>query len=211
MLSRRCHYFIFDTMTTLYWKCGCGKVQLELSAEPWSVANCHCHSCVASSMFLDEKYKGEEKHTSAIAKEGGAAVTFFMPNDVTVLTEEDLHLGCLKVGPKGKPARKYVKCCGTQFGVAMKAFWALNRNALYRDREGTQHYVPDQPVGNSMKRFAFDQAKVPEPSASIAPLGEIFTFACVVINPFGQSTKKETMELFEVDASTADEVPITWE
>ena len=54
-------YFHTYTMTMMYWRCGCGKVELEISGEPWSVGNCHCHSCVASSRFLDEKYQGEKR------------------------------------------------------------------------------------------------------------------------------------------------------
>jgi hypothetical protein len=87
---------------TIYWRCGCGKVQLELSAEPWSVGNCHCHSCVASSRFLDEKYKDQENYASSIA-DGGSAGAFFMPNDVKVLTEELPPMGCSRLA---KTARR---------------------------------------------------------------------------------------------------------
>ena len=195
--------------TTLYWRCGCGKVQLELNAEPWNVVNCHCHSCVASSRFLDEKYTNEEKHTSGL-NNGGTSGAFFMPNDVTLLTE-DLPLGCLKVGPKGKAIRKYAKCCGTQFGTVTKAFWGLNLSALYKDKEGAEKYAPEQPLHNAMKKFAFDPDQVTEPSSSIAPLGTILQLVGVVINPLGPSTSKEILEKLEVDPSTVEEVPITWE
>merc|ERR1719183_235801 len=92
----------------MYWRCGCGKVKLEISGEPWSVGNCHCHSCVASSRFLDEKYQGEKNHTSAIAS-GGSSGAFFNPNDVKILTEDLPPMGCLKVGKDGKAVRK-CKC-----------------------------------------------------------------------------------------------------
>jgi len=195
---------------TIYWRCGCGKVQLELSAEPWSVGNCHCHSCVASSRFLDEKYKDQENYASSIA-DGGSAGAFFMPNDVKVLTEELPPLGCLKVGKDGKAVRKYCKCCGTQFGVVMPQMWALNQNLLYSKKEGSEKYVPKMPVNNVMKKFAFSPEEVPEPAFSIAPIRLIISFVSVIINPFGARTEKDVMEKLEVDTSLVEEVPITWE
>merc|ERR1719183_682681 len=194
----------------MYWRCGCGKVELEISGEPWSVGNCHCHSCVASSRFLDEKYQGEKNHTSAIAS-GGSSGAFFNPNDVKILTEELPPMGCLKVGKDGKAVRKYCKCCGTQFGTVMPGFWGLNRNALYTDEEGKEKWIPKKQITNSMMRFSFNPEEVPEPSYSIGPMKTIFGLIVAVINPFGQRTDKEVMKKFDVEASEVEEVPITWE
>ena len=91
-------------MKMMYWRCGCGKVQIEISGEPWSVGNCHCHSCVASSRFIDEKHN-LENHVSGIAS-GGSAGAFFYPNDVKILTEDIPPFGCVKVGKDGRAVRK---------------------------------------------------------------------------------------------------------
>eukprot|EP00579_Thalassiosira_antarctica_P020646 CAMPEP_0201966064 /NCGR_PEP_ID=MMETSP0904-20121228/11177_1 /ASSEMBLY_ACC=CAM_ASM_000553 /TAXON_ID=420261 /ORGANISM="Thalassiosira antarctica, Strain CCMP982" /LENGTH=142 /DNA_ID=CAMNT_0048513251 /DNA_START=65 /DNA_END=493 /DNA_ORIENTATION=+ len=135
---------------------------------------------------------------------------FSCPNDVTLLTE-DLPLGCLKVCPKGKAMRTYINCCGTQFGTVLKAFWGLNLNALYEDKEGAEKCIAEQPLHNAMKKFAFDPDQVTEPSSSIAPLGTILQLVGVMTNLLGQSTNKEISEKLEVDPSTVEEVPITWE
>jgi len=65
---------------------------------------------VASSRFLDEKYKDEANHTSAIADKGSSGA-FFNPNDVKILTQDHPPMGCLKVGKDGKAVRKYCNKC----------------------------------------------------------------------------------------------------
>lgn len=198
-------------MSKLWWKCGCGKVKLELSAQPWNVGNCHCHSCVASARFLDQKYNDDKNHVSQIdSGSGGASGAWFMPNEVTVLTK-DSELGVLKVGPKGKAVRKYAKCCGSQVGVVHKAFWGLSLTMLYEDGGCTKKYVHGEPLANAMAKFAFEPDKIPEPKYSLGPLRTVFKLLYVVVNPFGPSTEKETLDHFDVDPEKADEVPITWE
>lgn len=194
----------------LYWKCGCGKLQLELGADPFSVCSCHCHSCVASSKYLDNKYKGKPNYSSGIVN-GAAAGGFFTPDALLAVSDGELNLGCLRVGPKGKSVRKYAKCCGTQLGVVEKAFIALGLNSLYTNKECTDKYIPREPVVNVMKKYAFDPEKVPEPSYSVAPLLGILKFLAVLINPFGPSTKQEILDKFAVNHTEAEEVPITWE
>ena len=197
-------------MARLYWKCGCGKLQLELDADPFNVSACHCHSCVASSKYLDDKYKDEPNYSSGITN-GAAAGAFFMPDALKTAPGGELIIGCLKVGPKGKSIRKYAKCCGTQLGVVEKAFIVLGLNSLYTNQECTDKYVPREPVVNILKKYAFDPEKVPEPSYSIAPLGRTLKFLSVLITPFGPSTEKEILDKFLVDPAEAEEVPITWE
>lgn len=177
---------------------------------PFNTGCCHCHSCVASAKYLDDKYKDEPTHSSMLVG-GGTALAFFMPNALETVTEGDLDVGCLKVGAKGKAGRLYVKCCGTQLGVVQKAFFTLALNSLYVNEECTNKYTPQTPLVHFMKRYAFDPEKVPEPSYSIAPLGGTLKFLSVLINPFGPSTKKEISEKFEFDPAETEEVPITWE
>lgn len=196
--------------TSLTWKCGCGKLRLKLSGEPWATPNCHCHSCVASSRFIDEKHSDMKDHTTAIV-DGGVAIVFFMPDQVVPSTELSPELfGCVKVGPKGKANRLYAKCCGTQVGAVHPAFWALNRNAVYNE-DGVTKYAPAEAPLNVMTRFAFDPKKVPDPSVSISTAGDIFKFAGVMLNPFGPCVDKEVLKKVAADTQTAEEVPITWE
>ena len=196
--------------TKLYWKCGCGNLQLELGADPFNVVSCHCHSCVASSMYLDKKYKGKPNYSSGIVN-GAASGGFCMPDALLAVSDGELNLGSLRVGPKGKSLRKYAKCCGTQIGVVEKAFITLGLNSLYTNKECTDKYVPREPVANCMKKYAFDPEKVPEPSYSFAPVGAMLKFLAVLINPFGPSTRKDILDKFAVDHAEAEEVPITWE
>lgn len=193
----------------LHWECGCGQAQLKLTTEPWNYSCCHCHSCVASTRFIDEKFKDTENHVTGLS----AAGAFFLPNQVELLTpmESFPSLGCVKVGPNGKAVRLYLQCCGTQLGVVHKAFWALNANCLYADEQGTQPYAPKEPKHHMMKKFAFDPEQVPEPNHSTAPLGVILKFVGILVNPFGPTTGKDLLEKFSVDPSSAEEVPITWE
>eukprot|EP00984_Skeletonema_dohrnii_P010109 scaffold3930_cov138-Skeletonema_dohrnii-CCMP3373.AAC.2 len=93
----------------------------------------------------------------------------------------------------------------------MPQMWALNRNSLYSNKEGSEMYVPKIPVNNVMKKFAFSPEEVPEPAFSIAPIRSIISFVSVIINPFGARTEKDVMEKLEVDTSLVEEVPITWE
>ena len=142
---------------------------------------------------------------------GAAAGGFFRPDALLAVSDGELNLGCLRVGPKGKSVRKYAKCCGTQVGVVEKAFIALGLNSLYTNKECTDKYIPREPVVNVMKKYAFDPEKVPEPSHSVAPLLGILKFLAVLINPFGPSTKQEILDKFAVNHTEAEEVPITWE
>ena len=203
---------------SLYWRCGCGKIQLELTTKPWLVTNCHCHSCVAPSRYLDEKYTTQTQHVSAIS-DGGAALAFFHPNDIkfaTATSKDDdeplVFLSCLKVGEDGKPVRKYCKSCGTLFGIVKSQLCAVNRISLYMDKEGTQRYKPQSTsITNTMKKYAFDPDKVPEPSYYMAPLSICLKFVNAYFNPFGQRADEELLKKFEVDDSAATVVPITWE
>lgn len=187
---------------------------MKLTGEPIVVPNCHCHSCVAASKFIDEKHGDHKDHISGI-DQGGSAGAMFKPNQVEAITELSPELfGCVKVGPKGKSVRKYVKCCGTQFGVAHPAFWGLNRNAMFEnnDDEGTTtKYVPAQAPVNGMKKYAFDPDSVPEPSVNMAKAGDMFKFMGLMLNPFGQRINKDVLATVTLDDDVAEEVPITWE
>ncbi|KAL3907149.1 MAG: hypothetical protein SGILL_008989, partial [Bacillariaceae sp.] len=197
---------------TLYWKCGCGKLQLKIHGEPWSTAVCHCHSCVATCRFIDEKYADVKDHVSGLL-EGGSFGGFFKPNQITLLSEDldDFpELGITKVGPKGKAVRKYVKCCGTRVGAVAKPFWCLNGNCLYEDAAHTKKYAPSRSILHCQKNNSFDPEKVPPQAYGLAPISEILYLLGVLINPFGPSTDPSTLEKFDVDAETADVVPITW-
>jgi hypothetical protein len=195
---------------SLVWKCGCGKTQLKLKGEPWLVVNCCCRSCVASARFLDEKHSKNQDHTSGLV-DGRAPFSFFQPDDLEEVTELSPELfGCLKVGPKGHTNRQYVKCCGTQFGLAMSGFWVLNRNAVY-EQDGTTTYVPVETPVNTMKKYDFNPEAVPEPSSNMMPCGHIFKIMSVVMNPCGASIDKDVIKKMSADPASADEVPITWE
>ena len=198
--------------STLYWKCGCGKLKLKIDGEPFFNAACHCHSCVASSRFLDEKYSSKKDHVSASVEDGSFG-GFFKPDQIEVLAENLPDLGILKVGPKGKAVRKYVECCGTLVGAVEKPFWCLNGSCLYQDAECSKNYEPSssRPIVHCQKSNSFDPSKVPAEAYRLAPFSSIMYLLWVLINPLGPSTDPDTLEKFAVDAEKADVVPITWE
>jgi hypothetical protein len=134
-----------------------------------------------------------------------------MPNKVEEDTELSSELfGCVKVGPKGKPQRQYVKCCGRQFGSAMPPCWALNRNAVY-EQDGTTKYVPVETPVNIMKKYAFNPEEVPESSSNMMSCGDMVKMMSTMMNPFGASVDKAILKKVAADPASADEVPITWE
>eukprot|EP00339_Tiarina_fusa_P019216 CAMPEP_0117046898 /NCGR_PEP_ID=MMETSP0472-20121206/32420_1 /TAXON_ID=693140 ORGANISM="Tiarina fusus, Strain LIS" /NCGR_SAMPLE_ID=MMETSP0472 /ASSEMBLY_ACC=CAM_ASM_000603 /LENGTH=201 /DNA_ID=CAMNT_0004759411 /DNA_START=48 /DNA_END=653 /DNA_ORIENTATION=- len=195
---------------SLVWKCGCGKTKLKLKGEPFLVANCCCHSCVAAARFLDEKHSSVKDHTSGLI-DGLAPFSFFKPNQVELDTELSPELfGCVKVGPKGKPQRQYVKCCGTQFGSAMSACWGLNRNAVF-EQDGETKFVPAATPVNIMKKYAFNPEDIPEPSSNMMPFGDMFKVMSIMMNPFGPSVDKAVLQKVTADPTSAEEVPVTWE
>ena len=159
--------------------------------------------------FLDAKNSNNEKATSGLYKEG-ARGSFFYPNQILQVSEDLPEIKVTKVGDKGKAVRRYLACCGTPLGTVEKPFWALNANCLYVDREATQQYNPDNTV-HTMKKFSFDPTRVPDEAYTIAPITDILRLLGVMINPFGPSTDAELLDKFQVDADTAEVVPITWE
>ena len=157
----------------LKFQCKCGAVQAELKHKPID-CTCFCHSCVASAKFIEAK-PGFDGY-SALTEEEGFAYSLVKGKDITFTTDilsEEAHknLDYVKVGPEGKAARTYCKTCKTVLGGFEPTFAFLNRNSIFNQDDTP--YIPlathSKTVVNMMKKYAFDPAKVPEPSVQMFP------------------------------------------
>lgn len=186
------------------FKCACGQTQANITGTPFALSNCFCHSCVASCRFIDAKADG--KGTSQLSKDGGASIAFFGPTQVKFVSKPAAGFGGVKVGEKGKAARGYSKCCNSSVFFNHPKFFTLNLNCIYND-DGSK-YVPENPVENYQRKFAFDPSSVPEPAHDTVPLGDMWTILKRMFIPWGP--KITDKDLF-YDTKKAEVVPITWE
>eukprot|EP00547_Thalassionema_nitzschioides_P002378 CAMPEP_0194199618 /NCGR_PEP_ID=MMETSP0156-20130528/573_1 /TAXON_ID=33649 /ORGANISM="Thalassionema nitzschioides, Strain L26-B" /LENGTH=233 /DNA_ID=CAMNT_0038924541 /DNA_START=66 /DNA_END=767 /DNA_ORIENTATION=- len=192
------------------WECSCGKIKANLKGEPLAQFNCHCHSCVAASEFIDNKQLGG---LSCRNSTGGAAVMMYPSNRVEFTTDlsengESL-LQFITVDEKGVPYRCYTKCCGSQMNNAIfPQLIAFNANGVL-NLDGNKHDRGD--VTNIRASFAFDEEKVPERKHKTDPAGVLFGLIIRLMNPFHpKKFDKRYKELFP-DKSETETVPITWE
>lgn len=189
-------------MTSRSFKCKCGAIQFELTGDPVLNCNCHCHSCVATCRYIDEKKGG----TSGI-KDHGVAFSFFKPDQIGKLPDSLKELGAVKVGDNGKNLRLFAQCCGTSLGFANPKLIGLNRNAIY-ENDGKE-YQPSDPVINGRKKDAFDQSIVPEPSHNMYPISFLLKMIGPMLNPFGPKFGEDG-KVFFPDLAKAETVEITW-
>ena len=205
-------------MATKTFKCGCGELKFTLHGSPWLDANCHCHSCVASSRFIHENHGKEKNGTIAIESNGGSVFSMYrlakvdFPDDV----DPRENLGCVKVGDKGKMLRYYTKCCGTQvFTVTeMGTDPGFNRNAIYEGNlDDETKYIPTKTPINIMTKYAFGPKEdIPDPKAEKASMGMIAKFLPKIISSsMGFGKGKNKFRARKEDLERAEVVPITWE
>ena len=186
------------------FKCACGQTEAKLIGKPFLSGVCWCHSCVASSRFINEM---EGNGTSGIVDSGGTGILMYKPSQVDFNKKPEAGFGGVKVGEKGKAFRCYSKCCNSQLFSLSNKFFALNPNCVYNE-DGTKFEVSPPPL-NWNKKYSFDPSAVPEPVCdTVPPFTKILPLIRVMINPIGPKVKD--LELFP-DDSTALIVPITWE
>mmetsp|Transcript_14603 Transcript_14603/g.29987 ORF Transcript_14603/g.29987 Transcript_14603/m.29987 type:complete len:202 (-) Transcript_14603:126-731(-) len=196
-------------------KCGCGAFQAKIKGDSVASFNCHCHSCVAASRFIDERHGDilNNGHTSALDYTGGCAVSVHWISNVDFIGDSDPldRLGYVKVGEKGTIPRYYTKCCGTQIITLVQGYLhcGLNRNAVYE--EDGEKYAPAVAPVNIMAKSAFNPAVVPNPKSDFAPLGLIFKFIPLfTLGSLGIGKSKVKFNT-SPEMSKAEVVPITWE
>ena len=180
--------------------------------------SCHCHSCVASARFIDDKQLGG----TSIIKDHGVHQVVYMANDIEFsspnlsdTTSMDL-VGFVKVGPLGKVLRVYTKCCGTAIGHLEPKFAFLNANCIF-EADGSKWLAPNV-IPNIMASHAFDKEVIPEPKYGMAPFSLIVQFLPVfgaLLNPFATKFPTSHDALFcdkkLMPEDKVEVVPVTWE
>lgn len=161
------------------YKCKCGKCQIKFAGEPVLNLNCHCHSCLAASKHISEKYPDG---TSAVVEGGGVGAALFRLVDVVEADDlTDDQFGYVKVGDTGGNIRVYTKCCGSAVTISGGAAFPCNwipiiRNGVVKASDGTTPYVPATPVPETQVKCAADPASVPEPKFNVVPPKLAFAF-----------------------------------
>ena len=211
------------------WLCECGQFKVKLIGEPTVSLVCHCHSCVAPIVslrcacnlalyevhclifllhliqhFIDEKRK--DKGASAL-KDHGAAESYFRSSQIMFPEDLEGKLSFVKVGDRGWAGRSFTTCCTTQVtNVVLPKCIAFTTNFI-KNQDGTS-YMQSSEVMHCNKKFSFDPKLVPEHCYNTCPVGFIFTFLGLLLNPFEPSLKKHK-DLFP-DPLLVETVPITW-
>ena len=191
------------------WSCKCGEIQAKLSGEPLVNLACHCHSCVATARFIEEKTN--QSDLSSLKPNGGVNASLWAVSQIDFTNDLSDSSGVSKipfvrVGEKGIAVRCYTKCCGTQMAnCVLGGVISFNRSGL-KNEDGSP-FQPEE-ILNLNKKHAFDPSAVPESSHETVPLSVHFKVLFTAMNPF---SKRVADKAFFPEADDILVVPITWE